>query len=1054
MFVESPRPINAALSKINSLYRADEGECVARLLRELPLDEAARERIVRRAAGWVEAIRERQPNAGGLDAFLQEYDLSSREGVTLMCLAEALLRIPDPETANQLIGDRLADADWKAHLGDSDSLFVNASTWALMLTGRLVRLDQAEAGDFPGLLRHLIKRSGEPLIRQAVTQAMRILGRQFVMGRTIAEALERARPQEQRGYCYSYDMLGEAALTRADAECHFSRYRDAIVAIGAAAAGTGPIDGPGVSVKLSALHPRYEPAQRQRVLPELGARLLELARTAKAHDISLCVDAEEAERLELSLEIFESVCRDPSLAGWDGLGFAVQAYQKRAPALVDWLSGLARASGHRVMARLVKGAYWDTEIKRAQERGLDDYPIFTRKANTDLSYLVCAYRLLQAGRAVYPQFATHNAHTLAAVLDMAGDRRDLEFQRLHGMGEPLYDPLVAANAGSAGNDRFAYRIYAPVGGHEDLLAYLVRRLLENGANTSFVNRIAHQELPVDEIVADPIATVAALKCVPHPRIPKPVAMFGPDRINSRSLDLSDPAVLAQLAEAMTGAWTPPYQAGPIVGGNAILGGKQALFDPADRRREIGSVRVTAEHEMEQALQLATAAMPAWDARGGAARAAILTQAADLIEAQRDGLMALCVREAGKTLADALAEVREAVDFCRYYAGEARRCFETPLNLPGPTGESNQLSLHGRGVFACISPWNFPLAIFTGQVAAALAAGNTVIAKPAEQTPLIAAAAVRLFHQAGVPGDGLHLLPGHGDLIGAPLVRDKRIAGVAFTGSTETAQSIQRSLADRGGPIVPLIAETGGQNAMLVDSSALPEQVVADVIASAFRGAGQRCSCLRVLFLQQEVAPRILDMLAGAMDELTVGDPGLLATDIGPLIDAEACEMLEGHANRMRREGRPIRELSLPPACRHGHFFAPLAIEIDGIRELAKEVFGPILHVVRYRADELESVLDAINATGYGLTLGIHTRIDAKARHIHRRLRVGNTYVNRNMIGAVVGVQPFGGEGLSGTGPKAGGPHYLLRFATERSLSINTTAAGGNATLISLQDSDE
>lgn len=1038
---------DAARLAINRRYRSDEAECVRELLDTLSLSAAQRQRIVERAAQWVRDIRAAGSGSGGLDAFLQEYDLGSHEGVMLMCLAEALLRVPDAETANQLIRDKLSAADWEAHLGDSASLFVNASTWALMLTGRLVQLNEGETHDPGSFLGRLVGRSGEPVIRQAITQAMRILGRQFVMGRTMEEALNRAQAQEAKGYRYSYDMLGEAALTDRDAQRYLVHYHEAIAAIGKASGGKGPIAGPGVSVKLSALHPRYEMAQHQRATRELGGRLLDLARAAKQQNINLCVDAEEADRLDLSLNILLSLMVHPDLRGWDGLGLVVQSYQKRAFAEVEWLAEQARSAQRRLMVRLVKGAYWDAEIKRAQERGLEGYPVFTRKVNTDLAYLTCAQRLLQDPQLFYPQFATHNAHTISAVLEMAGENRDLEFQRLHGMGEMLYDPLVARTNG----ERLACRIYAPVGGHEELLAYLVRRLLENGSNTSFVNRIVHEELAVEEVVADPVAKVMALTVVPHPQIPLPANLYGEARRNSRGIDLTDVAALRQLQREMEAIEPTGRSAGPIIAGQRSPGEKPVtVIDPADTRRVVGTVHWATTDEINTALGRATVSAVAWNRAGGVARADILEQTAERLEANRAELMALCVREAGKTLPDALAEVREAVDFCHYYAQQARLHFAEPLTLAGPTGESNQLSLQGRGVFACISPWNFPLAIFTGQVAAALVAGNAVVAKPAEQTPLIAARAVELFLQAGVPGEVLSLLPGDGS-VGQQLVADPRTAGVAFTGSTETARRIHQTLAAREGAIAPLIAETGGQNAMLVDSSALPEQVVADVITSAFRSAGQRCSALRVLFLQQEVADKILAMLGGAMEELVIGDPALLATDVGPVIDAAAREMLEHHVERISREGRVIRHLTLPDSCAHGHFVAPLAVEIDAIEQLEREVFGPILHVVRYRASELDAVLDAINATGYGLTLGVHTRIDARARHIHRRLRVGNTYINRNMIGATVGVQPFGGEGLSGTGPKAGGPHYLMRFATERTLTINTTAAGGNASLISLQD---
>jgi RHH-type proline utilization regulon transcriptional repressor/proline dehydrogenase/delta 1-pyrroline-5-carboxylate dehydrogenase len=926
-------------------------------------------------------------------------------------------------------------------------VFVNASTWALMLTGRLVRFDREAGRDLGTLLKRLIGRSGEPVVRQAMVQAMRILGRQFVMGRTIEEALDRARGAEARGYRHSYDMLGEAARTMPDAERYFRSYETAIAAIGAAAAGRGPIAGPGISVKLSALHPRYEYAQTGRVMKELVPRVVALAEHAKAAGIGFTIDAEEADRLDLSLDLIEAVAGAPSLAGWDGLGLAVQAYQKRAHPLIDWLADLAKRHRRRLMVRLVKGAYWDTEIKLAQERGLEGYPVFTRKVSTDVSYLACAKKLLADPAAFYPQFATHNAHTLAAVIEMAGNNaRDYEFQRLHGMGQALYDQVVGA-------DKLGLpaRVYAPVGSHEDLLAYLVRRLLENGANTSFVNRIVDEAAPIEEIIADPVARARKLPAKPHPRIPAPRDIYGAERKAARGLDLNDPDTLQRLQRGMEEALARRWTAGPIVGGVARLGAAKPVTDPADRRRAVGEVAEADADAVEQALARADRAQEVWDRRPAEERAAILRRAADLYEENMAALMALAVREAGKTLPDAVAEVREAVDFLRYYAAQAVERFARPMELPGPTGERNRLSLRGRGTFACISPWNFPLAIFTGQVTAALAAGNAVIAKPAEQTPLIAALAVQLLHKAGVPGDVLHLLPGEGARIGGALVADPRIAGIAFTGSTETARHINQTLAKREGGIIPLIAETGGQNCMLADSSALPEQVVRDVLASSFQSAGQRCSALRVLFLQREVADKVLTMLKGAMAELSVGDPALLSTDIGPVIDDEARATLQTHAERMKREGKLLFELPLPAGTEEGSFFAPRAFEIDNLSRLTREVFGPVLHVIRYRADRLDQVLDAINATGYGLTLGIHSRIDETARRIHERLKVGNAYVNRNMIGAVVGVQPFGGEGLSGTGPKAGGPHYLYRFATERTLTIDTTAAGGNASLLSLQE---
>jgi RHH-type proline utilization regulon transcriptional repressor/proline dehydrogenase/delta 1-pyrroline-5-carboxylate dehydrogenase len=1019
-----PSPLRAA---IRATYRMDEAACVEERLGQAALPPDALARIAATASELVRTLRDARLRAGGIDAFMNEYELSSEEGVVLMCLAEALLRIPDAETADRLIRDKVGGADWERHLGHSESVFVNASTWALMLTGRMVAMDQATGGrDWRTVLRRLVARSGEPVIRQAVTQAMRIMGRQFVMGRTIEAALERARKSEWRGYTYSYDMLGEAARTMADAERYFEAYCRAVEAIGKAAAGRGPIDGPGMSVKLSALHPRYEFAQADRVMRELVPRLKRIALLARDVDIGLTVDAEEADRFDLSLDVIEAVSADPDLKEWSGLGVVVQAYLKQAAPAIDWLADLARGHGRRLMLRLVKGAYWDAEIKLSQVAGLDGYPVFTRKASTDVSFIACAKQVLGAPDAFYPMFATHNAHTVATVLELAGEGRGFEFQRLHGMGEELYDPLVGAEGRG-----LRCRVYAPVGNHEELLAYLVRRLLENGANTSFVNRIVDERAPIEEIIADPIARVAGLADKPHPRIPLPARLYGTARRNSRGVDLADPAVLAPLGDAMQRALATAWRAEPTGAATAFPGAERQVRDPADRRRVVGAVVEATPEGALAALDRARRAWQGWDARPAEARAASLERAADLFEAQGAALMALAVREAGKTVPDAVAELREAVDFLHYYAARARAAFAGPERLPGPLGNVNEIALGGRGVFLCISPWNFPLAIFTGQVSAALAAGNAVLAKPAEQTPLIAAEAVRLMYEAGVPADVLQLLPGDGPAIGGALVADPRVGGVAFTGSTEAARAIHRGLAARDGPIVPLIAETGGQNAMIVDSSALPEQVTRDVLTSAFDSAGQRCSALRVLFVQADIAAKLLDMLTGAMAELRVGDPALLSTDIGPVIDAEAKAMLEAHAVRMAREGRLLYEAPLGAGAETGTFFAPRAYEIDSIGRLEREVFGPILHVVRYQASRMDAVIDAINRTGYGLTVGIHSRIDATVRHIHARLRVGNAYVNRNQIGAIVGVQPFGGEGLSGTGPKAGGPRYLHRFAAER-----------------------
>ncbi len=1047
VFPTFPSPSDPLRQALRDAYRMDEDDAVARILAAAQSSPESQALIQTRARELVAEARRRCHGKGGIDAFLNEFALSSEEGIALMCLAEALLRIPDAETIDKLIRDKLAPADWSRHLGRSRSIFVNASTWALMLTGKLLH-DEPGARDLASVLRRLLARTGEPVLRQAVTAAMRILGHQFVMGRTIEEALMRAKPMEAQGYRFSYDMLGEAARSAADAARYAERYRQALAAIGAHVEGRDLHHAPGISVKLSALHPRYEESQRAAVLSTLPETLLSLARQAKAAGIGMTIDAEEADRLELSLDLIEILSGHPDLKGWDGLGLAVQAYQKRALPLIDWLAALARRDERRLMLRLVKGAYWDTEIKRAQERGLDSFPVYTRKMASDVSYLACARRLWDARDAFFPQFATHNAHSVAAVLDLAAAERDFEFQRLHGMGEALYDQIVGVDA-----IKHSCRVYAPVGGHEDLLPYLVRRLLENGANTSFVNRLVDEAAPVEMLVADPVVRLTALSKKPHPRIKLPSDLYAPERINSRGIDLSDRARLFALSQALAEAAHLPWTAAPIVGGNEDESGlARDVLNPADHRRVTGRVIEANSAKIEEALTRAILAAPSWNAVTAEERARLLERAADLIETRVEAFVAMIVTEGGRTILDAVAEVREAIDHCRYDAARARADFAGPVELAGPTGERNSVTLHGRGVFACISPWNFPLAIFLGQAAGALAAGNAVIAKPAEQTPLVAAAAIRLLHEAGVPGDVVQLLPG-GASTGAALVADPRIAGVAVTGSTDTAHMINLAIAQRAGPIVPLIAETGGQNAIIADSTALPEQLVADVLASAFDSAGQRCSSARVLFIQTDIAERVMSMLSGAMDGLVIGDPALLSTDIGPVIDEEARNTLRGHAARMAKEGRLLRELALPPSAEHGTFFAPRAFEIDRLSLLQNEVFGPILHVIRWPGDRLDQVLEAIDATGFGLTLGIHSRIEETVRHIHRRLRIGNTYVNRNQIGAVVGVQPFGGERLSGTGPKIGGRHYLPRFATERALSVDTTAAGGNASLMSLTDDE-
>ncbi|MDT3668848.1 MAG: trifunctional transcriptional regulator/proline dehydrogenase/L-glutamate gamma-semialdehyde dehydrogenase [Aromatoleum sp.] len=1002
-------PRSALRERVTAATRPPEPACVPPLVAEAQIAPALQKRIHDLACRLVRGLRAKRRRSSGVDALMKEFSLSSQEGVALMCLAEALLRVPDRATADRLIRDKLARGDWRGHLGHSPSLFVNAATWGLLVTGRIVAT-RGEEG-LASALQKVVARGGEPLIRKGMDLAMRLLGEQFVTGRTIEEALERGREPESRGYRYSFDMLGEAAMTAADAQRYYEAYEHAIHSIGNASAQRGVVDGNGISVKLSALHPRYTWSQRDRVVGELLPRLRALCALARGYDIGLNIDAEEADRLELSLDLLEALVRDAGLDGWDGLGFVVQAYQKRAPFVIDWLVDLARRRGRRLMVRLVKGAYWDTEIKRAQIDGLAGYPVYTRKIYTDVCYLACAKKLLAARDALYPQFATHNAHTLAAVMHLADGnyrRGDYEFQCLHGMGEPLYDQIVGDPA-----LRRLVRIYAPVGTHETLLAYLVRRLLENGANTSFVNRIVDERVPVDELIADPVAAGEPLAGAPHPRIPLPADLYGLARRNSAGYDLVSEPVRRALAEALQASRATRHRAVPMVAGSTgETGEPQAITNPADASDIVGEVVDADAEVVAAALGAAEAFAAEWAAVRPARRADLLERASDLLERDASLLIALAVREAGKSWANAVGEVREAVDFCRYYAAQAR-LFDNTSHIP-------------LGPVVCISPWNFPLAIFAGQVAAALVAGNPVLAKPAEQTPLIAALAVRLFHEAGVPEAALQLLTGRGEEVGAALVADPRVHGVMFTGSTEVACGINRTLATRTEDVA-LIAETGGQNAMIVDSTALPEQVVADVLASAFDSAGQRCSALRVLCLQDDVADHLLTMLKGAMRELAVGCTVDVRTDVGPVIDAGAQAGLERHVEERRRAGERIDRLELPEGSARGTFVAPTIIEIAHIAELEREVFGPVLHVLRYRAGDLRRLVDDINATGYGLTLGIHSRIDETIDEIVARAHVGNIYVNRNIIGAVVGVQPFGGERRSGTGPKAGGPLYLHRL---------------------------
>ncbi len=1046
-FSQQPSAALTPLDGVSDRYLCDEQSLLAELGKAADVGESARQQIRKTAATLVRAVRKHAANEGGLDAFLQQYDLSSEEGVLLMCIAEALLRIPDADTADRLIADKITAASWKDHLGESDSLFVNASTWGLMLTGQLLQLDESASRNPVKYLGKLASRAGEPVVRTAMRQAMRIMGHQFVMGRNIEEALERSQKKRNRVFRYSFDMLGESALTSPDAARYFEAYLAAIRSIGATNSGSADIfSAPSISVKLSALHPRYSFTQYRRVIAELTPQLIDLASAAKDAGIALTVDAEEADRLELSLEVFRRAYSDHRLSGYHGLGLAVQAYQRRASDVIRFLTDLAAAARRRIPVRLVKGAYWDSEIKRGQEQGLASYPVFTRKAHTDVSYLSCARQMLAGGPNLYPQFATHNAHTLASVMHYAGSRDDYEFQRLHGMGEELYGEVTDPKKFGR-----ACRVYAPVGSHENLLPYLVRRLLENGANTSFVNRILDPAVEIKDIVADPIELTRSRDGRPHSAIAAPIDLFRPERDNSRGTNFADRRVLAGLLAAMDAHDDKKRRAAPVVGGKDRRGTERASRNPADTSQVVGVCRDADVSAVDEAIGLAVSAQPAWDLQHARERSDILRRAADLFEQNTPELLALCVREAGKTVPDAVAELREAVDFIRYYAAEAERHFGDPQLLPGPTGESNTLGLRGRGVFVCISPWNFPLAIFSGQVSAALAAGNAVLAKPAEQTPLIAYRAVQLMHEAGVPGDVLAFLPGDGALVGGRAVSDPRIAGVAFTGSTETARLINRSLAARDGPIATLIAETGGQNAMFVDSSALPEQVVLDAVNSAFNSAGQRCSALRLLCVQEHIAPRVIELLKGCMQELVIGDPADLATDVGPVIDGEAREMLLAHIAEFASHSKIVHQCELPPSTAAGSFVAPVAIEIDSITRLTREVFGPVLHIYRYRAKRLEETVAAVNATGYGLTMGLHSRINRRASALTSYSGAGNIYINRNMIGAVVGVQPFGGRGLSGTGPKAGGPHYLPRFGSEYTVSNNVSAVGGNASLLSLNE---
>lgn len=1033
-FAEQILPQSVTRSAVTAAWRRPETDAVPMMLEQARLPAALAEKTHQLAYQLADKLRHQKGatgRAGMVQSLLQEFSLSSHEGVALMCLAEALLRIPDKPTRDALIRDKISNGNWQSHLGRSPSLFVNAATWGLLFTGRLVSTHNES--NLSSSLNRIIGKGGEPLIRKGVDMAMRLMGEQFVTGETIAEALANARKLEEKGFRYSYDMLGEAALTAGDAKAYLLSYQQAIHAIGKASNGRGIYEGPGISIKLSALHPRYSRAQYERVMEELYPILKSLTLLARSYDIGINIDAEEADRLELSLDLLEKLCFEPELEGWNGIGFVIQAYMKRCPFVIDELIDLAQRSRRRLMIRLVKGAYWDSEIKRAQMEGLEGYPVYTRKVYTDISYLACARKLLAVPSLIYPQFATHNAHTLAAIYQLAGNNYypgQYEFQCLHGMGEPLYEQVVGKVADGKLNR--PCRIYAPVGTHETLLAYLVRRLLENGANTSFVNRIADTSLPIDELVADPVTAVEKLGAsegaigLPHPKIPLPRDLYGDNRVNSAGLDMANEHRLASLSSALLSSAVQPCLAEPMIDGEAGAGELRDILNPAAPGDRVGQVREATEQEVSLALDAAVNSGPIWFATPPQERAAILERAAQSMEGQMQQLLGILVREAGKTYNNAIAEVREAVDFLYYYAGMVRDDFDNETHRP-------------LGPVVCISPWNFPLAIFTGQIAAALAAGNSVLAKPAEQTPLIAAQAVQILLDAGVPPGVLQLLPGQGETVGAQLTGDVRVRGVMFTGSTAVATLLQRNLAgrlDQHGRPVPLIAETGGMNAMIVDSSALTEQVVIDIVASAFDSAGQRCSALRLLCIQEDVADHTLKMLRGAMAECRMGNPERLSTDIGPVIDAEAKANIDRHIQAMRNKGFTVYQAvqDNPQDSKEwnsGTFVKPTLIELGQVSDLDKEIFGPVLHVVRFTRTNLPQLVEQINASGYGLTLGVHTRIDETIAQVTANARVGNLYVNRNMVGAVVGVQPFGGEGLSGTGPKAGGPLYLYRLLAHR-----------------------
>lgn len=1029
---------------ITNNYMVDETEYLKELISLVQENETEQIKLRQDAITLINKVRNEAQGGDSIDAFLQEYSLDTQEGIVLMCLAEALLRIPDPATADALIKDKLSSADWETHLKQSGSLLVNASTWGLLFTGKILQTNTPTSEQ--NVLDKLVNKMGEPVVRKAMYAAMQIMGKQFVLGRSITEALKSSRKQRQKGYTHSYDMLGEAALTDKDAQRYFKDYSNAIKAIGGEKFESSHPAPPTISIKLSALHPRYEVANEDRVLSEMYERVKSLIELARGLNVGISIDAEEMDRLEISLSLFEKLYRSQASKGWGNLGLVVQAYSKRALPVLMWISQLAKEQGDLIPVRLVKGAYWDSEIKWSQEMGIPSYPVFTRKASTDVSYLACARFLLSdhTEGAIYPQFATHNAHTLLCIKKMAG-KRDMEFQRLHGMGDELYNTVLGED------NSVNVRIYAPVGAHKDLLPYLVRRLLENGANSSFVHKLVDPKTPVETLVDHPLEVLQKHPELANDKIPLPTAMYG-DRKNSLGSNLNIESLQTPFIESVVKHSQKHWKASSLINGENInTGDAIKVTSPQNREQATGEIYWADQQTTEMAITNAYQAFPRWNNTPIETRANLLEKLSDKLEANLHELVALCTMEAGKSLQDGIDEVREAVDFCRYYAKQGRALFNQSPTLPGPTGEKNELFVSGKGVFVCISPWNFPLAIFLGQVSAALVAGNTVIAKPAEQTGLIAHRTVELMLEAGFPNDVIQFLPGKGSVIGPQLTSDTRIAGVCFTGSTDTAKRINISLAQRDGAIATLIAETGGQNAMIVDSTSLPEQVVNDAVASAFKSAGQRCSALRVMYIQEDVADRVIELLQGAMQELAVGDPLNYKTDVGPVIDHTAKASLTAHIEAIAAQGKVVSTVPMPASAANGSYVQPTAIEIDSIKRLAKEHFGPILHIIRFKANELNRIIDDINGTGFGLTLGIHSRNESFALDIANRVNVGNVYINRNQVGAIVGVQPFGGQGLSGTGPKAGGPHYLTRFVTEKTISNNVTAIGGNTTLLSLGD---